>query len=411
MSGTSSILLADAEAALRRAVLSVRGSNSLDEAFAGWSLHGTPDAPALEAVMRHCGAKKGLMQEHRDVAALGFGMACGVLDADQRRSFSEGLARLCGRNPSMLGTPIACSTDAPALLGLAVGSALIDETERDGLAAWVRLFIERSYASASVAGWHRALLHGVCQSLSLGVSLPCLPAHLADLRVALRMKGVFPDCPAPEDDEAATLELLKTDLAAVGPAHAALRLAALRSISRSACTASLDRPTIPQLVRLLRRVPNALAHWTWEEKPRTGRGEARQWHVENEYHVQNLLWCILSPLFPDLKPEDYTPKIGPYQPRADLGVPSLRVIVEAKFWRESVKAQKMIEEIAADSSIYFVAGSSYTALIPFIWDDARRTEEHESLINGMKQLPRVADAVVVARPGLMDDLTPSPGTS
>ena len=59
----------------------------------------------------------------------------------------------------------------------------------------------------------------------------------------------------------------------------------------------------------------------------------------------------------------------------------------------------MIEEIAADSSIYFVAGSSYTVLIPFIWDNARRTEEHESLIGGLKQLPHVADAVVVARPG------------
>src|SRR5690606_38787323 len=102
------------------------------------------------------------------------------------------------------------------------------------------------------------------------------------------------------------------------------------------------------------------------------------------------------------KPEDYTPKIGPYQPRADLGIPSLRVIVEAKFWRESVKAQKMIEEIAADSSIYFVAGSSYSALVPFIWDDARRTEEHEPLVSGLRQLRHVADAVVVARPGLMD---------
>src|SRR5207248_1237900 len=142
-------------------------------------------------------------------------------------------------------------------------------------------------------------------------------------------KGVVPSGTAPtEDDEVAVLHLLKTDFTPVSPARAALRLAALRSITQATCTARLDRPTIPQVARLLRRVPNALAQWTWEDKPRTGKGDARQWHVDHEYHVQNLLWCILSPLFPDLKPEDYTPKVGPYQPRADLGIPSLRLIVE-----------------------------------------------------------------------------------
>jgi hypothetical protein len=250
-------------------------------------------------------------------------------------------------------------------------------------------------------------LHGVAHRLGLSATLPALSASPPDLRVALRLKGVLPDGTASaEDEEVAVLHLLKTDLTPVSPARAALRLAALGTITQAACTVRLDRPTIPQVAHLLRRVPNALAQWTWEDKPRTGKGDARQWHVDHEYHVQNILWCILSPLFPDLKPEDYTPKVGPYQPRADLGIPSLRLIVEAKFWRGSVKAQKMIEEIAADSSIYFVAGSPYTALVPFIWDNARRTEEHESLISGLLQLPHVTDAVVVARPGLMDLASP-----
>jgi hypothetical protein len=145
-----------------------------------------------------------------------------------------------------------------------------------------------------------------------------------------------------------------------------------------------------------------LNQWTWEDKSRTRTGESRKWHVDHEYHVQNLLWFLLAPLLPDLVPENYTPPVGPYQPRADLCIPCLRLIIEVKFWREGVKAQKMIEEIASDSSIYFVAGSPYQSLVPFIWDNARRTEEHESLTNGLKQLPHVVDAVVVARPGLMD---------
>ena len=93
---------------------------------------------------------------------------------------------------------------------------------------------------------------------------------------------------------------------------------------------------------------------------------------------------------------------GVKEPSCSLIVGGIGVIVEAKFWQATVKAQKMIEEIGADSTVHFVAGSPYSVLIPFIWDNARRTEEHESLVAGLKQLPHVADAVVIARPGLME---------
>ena len=412
MSDTSHILLSDAEASLRKIVRSILGSNSLEEVFVGWALHGTPEALPLADVFQISASKKGALLEHTDVAMLGFGLACGLLDTTQRGSFLAGLARLCGRNPFMHGTPIACCTDPQALLGLAVGATEAGETARVQLATWVGKFFDRTCSGNLPLEWERTLLHGVSHRLGISATLPMLSASPADLRVALRVKGVVPDgSVSAHEDEVETLRLIKTDFSTINAARAGLRLAALRAISQAACTAHLDRPTIPQLVQLLRRLPNGLAQWTWEDKPRTGKGEARQWHVDHEYHIQNILWCILSPLFPDLKPEDYTPKVGPYQPRADLGIPSLRVIVEAKFWRRSVKAQRMIEEIAADSSIYFVAGSSYTVLIPFIWDNARRTEEHESLIGGLKQLPHVADAVVVARPGLMETSSAATGTT
>jgi hypothetical protein len=409
MSATSSILLSDAEAALRKAVLSVQGGNSLEEAFAGWALHGTSDAIPLVATIQASASKKGGMLEHTDVATLGFGLGCGLLDAGQRAAFLDGLTRLCGRNPLMHGTPIACCTDVPALLGLAVGAKEAGETERVRLANWVGQFFDRTCSGRLSSEWHRALLHGVSNRLGLPATLPMLSTFPADLRVALRVKGVTDAFGCAEDDESATLRLIKMDFTGLGPARAALRLAALRAISSTACTADLNRPTVAQLVSLLRRVPNGLSQWTWEEKSRTGKGEARKWHFDNEYHVQNLLWFLLSPLFPDLKAEEYTPPVGTYQPRIDLGIPSLRTIVEAKFWRGTVKAERMIEEIASDSSVYFVAGTGYSVLVPFIWDNVRRTEEHESLVRGLKQLPHVVDAVVVARPGLME-IPPPPAT-
>ena len=66
---------------------------------------------------------------------------------------------------------------------------------------------------------------------------------------------------------------------------------------------------------------------------------ARQWHVDNEYHVQNLLWVLLAPIFPDLDDEQYLTKIGQKNPRADLYIPSMKLIVEAKFLRAGTNAE------------------------------------------------------------------------
>ena len=117
--------------------------------------------------------------------------------------------------------------------------------------------------------------------------------------------------------------------------------------------------------------------------------------------MQNLLWAMLSPVFPDLVPEDYTAKIGKKQPRADLGIPSLRLIVEAKFWYTKHASKKMIEEIAQDTGLYLVPDSKYDSIVPFIWDEGRRTEEHKGLIAALKKMDGVSDAVVIAKPGFM----------
>ena len=63
--------------------------------------------------------------------------------------------------------------------------------------------------------------------------------------------------------------------------------------------------------------------------------------------------------------------------------------------------KKMVEQIAEDASLYLVPGSRYDRIIPFIWDDSRRTEHHEEMIRGLRQIAGVVDAVIVPRPGSM----------
>ena len=184
--------------------------------------------------------------------------------------------------------------------------------------------------------------------------------------------------------------------------HAAIRLAALDWIKRDRPVCDLRTVTVADIGELLRRIPAGLKKWTWEDKPRTRTSPApRRWHVENEYHVQNMLWLLLAPVFRDLLDEDSTPKVGPVQPRADIVIPSLRLIVEAKFMRADDPPKKMIEQIAQDASLYLVLGSKYDKLIPFIWDDSRRTEHHDEMVRGLRQIAGVVDAVIVPRPGTM----------
>lgn len=158
-----------------------------------------------------------------------------------------------------------------------------------------------------------------------------------------------------------------------------------------------------EIICLLKLVPAGLRRWTWEDKPRTIKGEARKWYIDNEYHVQNLLYLLLFPAFPDIKEEEHTPSVGQQNPRSDLAIPSLELIIEVKFMRANVTPQKIIEEIAADASLYLVEGSLYKQIIPFIWDDSRRNEEHELMRQGLKKINGIFDAVIISRPNKMNN--------
>ncbi|MEG4943596.1 PD-(D/E)XK nuclease domain-containing protein [Microcoleus sp. F4-D5] len=163
--------------------------------------------------------------------------------------------------------------------------------------------------------------------------------------------------------------------------------------------------SLEDVSELLRRVPAGLRRWTWEEKPRTKGGTPRQWYIENEYHVQNLLYFLLAAVFPDIREEEYTRSVGQKKPRVDLEIPSLKLVIEIKFWYRRDRPQKIIGEIAEDTSLYLAQGSPHEQMIAFIWDDSRRTEEHDLLHSGIKRLPGIFDVVIVSRPGSMPDNT------
>jgi hypothetical protein len=76
--------------------------------------------------------------------------------------------------------------------------------------------------------------------------------------------------------------------------------------------------------------------------------------------------------------------------------------VEAKFLRAGDKMQKSIDEISSDASLYNAMGNDCAGIIPFIWDDSARSQEHDYLRQGLKKLPGIIDAVIVSRPSDWD---------
>lgn len=78
---------------------------------------------------------------------------------------------------------------------------------------------------------------------------------------------------------------------ATEPRGAVLQLAAIAEIREHLPSINFARASITDVVTVLQRVSAGLDQWTWEDQPRVRNGTARQWHVDHEYHVQNLLWA------------------------------------------------------------------------------------------------------------------------
>jgi hypothetical protein len=363
-------------------------------------LAGSDDERVEELSLEAAGAR-GQMRTYRQVAVLGF------LCSFEPSSFAHGeilaanLRWLTGLPPSSAGSPMGFAADPVAMIGIALGFSNAADEVRSLGAAWVGPVVAKSYHSPGLDSFSKCLWSVVQRTAGSDPELPIPEARdAADVRVALRSKGLLPVSETDMDDEMEALRSLGTAADHEhSPVRAAFRVAAYRWISRSAPVIVPSRATLDDVLSLLHGVQFALKRWTWEERPRTRGGTARQWHVDNEYHVQSLLWAVLAPVFPDLTDEEYTVQVGSKNPRSDLAIPSLRLIVEAKFMRPGDSPNDIIEQIAQDASLYLADGSRYSHLIAFVWDDAARSQWHGEMTRSLQQINGVSGAVIVSRPG------------
>ena len=106
-----------------------------------------------------------------------------------------------------------------------------------------------------------------------------------------------------------------------------------------------------------------------------------------------------------MRREEYAPQVGPIQPRVDFGIPSLRLLIEAKFARTRSALKETVNEIAQDNSNYFATPGRYDRLLVFVWDNGAHSEDHALVREGLRKYERVIDAIIVSRPGHMTNAT------
>lgn len=329
------------------------------------------------------------------VAVLGFAAASGRLVEPLRPAFEDGVRWLAERPWHRPLRPLTLEADGVSMLGIALGALQAD------LVAAARPLGEAAVQSGALEGlsaFNRSLMAAASHLLD-APGRPDLSTMLPEARIALADLRVLPD------DVTCHSQAWRNATRLVpgegGPAHAALALRAFDALCERNMPARLGRLEPDDVVRVLQGVVRSMRLWTWEDKPRTPNSPTVRWDIENEYHVQNLLWAAMAPLFPDLDAEVYTTPVGQKNPRMDLTLPSMGLVVEVKFLRPGASFAKIVEEVAADASLY-KADPRWQVLIPFLWDDSGRTEEHAKLIDGLRKLDMVHDAVVMPRPGRME---------
>ena len=159
-------------------------------------------------------------------------------------------------------------------------------------------------------------------------------------------------------------------------------------------------------MRILQDVQHALKRWRSPERGRRKGLPNGPWLIDDEYDVQTLLWAVLYPIFrSDLVDETHLPSWGFTEPRLDLGIESLGVIIEAKIARTPGDWAKIAGEIGNDLGLYFKDPSKFNRMIVFIYDDCDRHEPEkiDGLRNALLKRERIEGVVVIRRPSVMPD--------
>ncbi|MFN8578827.1 MAG: hypothetical protein U0354_18520 [Candidatus Sericytochromatia bacterium] len=344
---------------------------------------------------------KAAQRSYQDLSSIGFSLDY-ISDKDPLiTSLKEGLLWIKGRKFS---EESGFHFDSIAKLGLSIGLSFIEDewNEKVEIIKMLQGFIEYSLQNIRVNDFDKSLLNTSKIFLNKIEISPSLfnPTFFT----FLVSKGIVNSNENLEDEF--LKELRKINIESCSLPECAISLSALKWLQRDKPIILPERATLKDVCNILSRVQNSFNRWCWEEKARSKKKGAIpiKWEISSEYHVQDLLWVILAPIFPDLISEENLPSFGQKHPRYDLGIPSLKLIIEVKFIYDGTKSEfsNIIEGIAADTSLYLSDKEKYSSIIAFVWDNSRKTEQYSEFKQGLDKVNGLSEVIIIPRPGKME---------
>lgn len=351
-----------------------------------------------------CDEIAGSGRSFQAVAALGFLLAIDpTLGGTCRSPFAQGVDWLLGRVGGSQNSIVSLMQPL-AHTGVLVGLLAVADDERwRTFDAWfVALLGKLQPVLSGDIGWRQEILSMVKMRSGAAMTDASIVTVATSCEAVYVARGLATSVPSTDRDFASKLLGRIKAVNYDEPEEAVLDLAAFRFLAQGASQFDLRAPNLEDVGLLLRRIPAGLRRWTWEDQKKTPGSSAQKWRVENEYHFQNLLCAVLSPVFADLRDEEWLASVGQKKPRADLVIPSLHLVIEVKYWRERSSPQELISQIGEDVSLYLKVGSPYRKVLPIVWDKGRRTEQYDLLITGLSQIRDVVSPVFIAQPAFME---------
>lgn len=325
--------------------------------------------------------------------------AAGLNQQADTRDLLEDLNRLLGQAPFIDGTPMPWVSDTWAILAikLAVDLANDADTTRK-FNNWVGGFLPERLKENRLDAQERTIAEYIING-----QLPINPDATVSLFLHYKSLVTIND----DSEKNRLKEAFYREHQAAQPDTDGLPLIAttvfvLDAINRESSAVPPNSWSLTDLMTYLENVPVGLKRWTWEDKSRTKGGNAVKWYVENEYHVQNLLYALLAPTFTNIVDEIYAEPVGQKSPRIDLYLPSSNILIEVKYRKDRSKSfQDFIGEVAEDYALYRSdARFKDSEIIVFLWDHTRSTQEHQKFKEGVLKIG-FKGCVVVSSPSFM----------
>lgn len=314
---------------------------------------------------------------------------------------SQDISRLLGQAAKIDSTPLPWVSDVFGVLAIKWLVEKLGEPSIDcEFNNWISGFLEQQITSDHLNIFEKDIAMFVSRGDSVVFASACVPLFLHYQKILSI------------EDHQSRLSLISrflNEFRALAKGETSIAILSLiiyvfDQINQDVAIVAPNGWSFDDLVKFLENISVGLKRWTWEEAGRTRGAKPVKWLIENEYHVQNLLYVMLAPIFNDIADEVNLQPVGQKNPRIDLYLPTLHTIIEVKYRKDNKKSFPMlIGEIAEDASLYRVDTKHKDArIICFLWDRTRATQEHSKFKEGILKIEGIDGCVVISAPSTMD---------